>query len=66
MSKVGKITIYVEQAATTEVIRVRTTGSKGSVALNTISTDEGYVSHSPSPDAATFWTAVLNRALTQL
>jgi hypothetical protein len=66
VSKVGKITIEVTQAATTEVITVRTTGSKGTVSLNTISTNQGYASHSPSPDAHTFWTAVLTRALTQV
>lgn len=66
MAQIGKITIYVKQAATTETISVRTVGKKGQVLLNTVSTDAGYASHSPSPDAATFWTAVLNRALTQL
>jgi hypothetical protein len=66
VSSIGKITIMVEQTATAQVIAVRTTGKKGSVLLNTISNNAGYASHSPSPDAHTFWTDVLTKALTQV
>jgi hypothetical protein len=64
--RIAKITIFVDQSRTTETLSVRTTGSKGTVALNTISNDMTYASHSPSPDAVTFWTAVLTRALSQI
>lgn len=66
MAKVAKITIFVEQSMNQETIRVRTTGLIGTTQLNTISTDVQYPSRSPSPDAPTFFAAVLNRALTQL
>lgn len=66
MSRIGKITITVTQTATGQTVQVATTGKKGPVLLNTINNKVAYVSQSPSPDAHTFWTDVLNKALTQL
>lgn len=62
MAKVGKITIFVEQGRMGQTIRVRTTGQRGSVALNTITTDTPYPSQSPSDTASAFWHDVLTKA----
>jgi len=66
MAKIGKITIYVETQANSQIVRVRTTGKRGATNLNTISTDQGYLSQSPFDTAEHFWTDVLTKALTQL
>jgi hypothetical protein len=63
MAKIGKITVYVSQARNTQTISVRTTGARGTVALNTVVADVTAPSQSPSPDAPTFWEDVLNRAI---
>lgn len=65
MSSVGKITIMVDQTRMGEVIKVRTTGKRGTVLLNTVSNDTGYGSQTASPDAPTFWHGILTRASTQ-
>lgn len=66
MAKIGKITIYVETQQNAQIVRVRTVGKRGPTALNTISTDQGYLSQSPFDTAHNFWTDVLTKALTQL
>lgn len=59
---VGKITITVGQTTHGEHIAIRTTGKRGQVLLNTLKLDSDFNSQSPSPDAHTFWEAVLTRA----
>ena len=66
MSKAGKITITVTGSRNQETIQVSTVGSLGTVNLNTINNAVTYSSRSSAVDAHTYWTAILNRALTQL
>ena len=62
MARVAKITIFVEQSMTGQILRVRTTGQRGTVLLNTISTDTEYPSQSPADTAANFYHDVLTKA----
>lgn len=66
MSKVGKITIFVDQTRHQQNISVRTTGQRGAVPLNTISLEIPTASQSPSPDANTFWHAILSLVLADI
>ncbi len=66
MSKAGKITITVTAARNQETIQISTVGTLGAVSLNTINNRVTYPSRSPATDAVTYWTAVLERAITQL
>lgn len=62
MARIAKITIMVEQARIGQTLRVRTTGKRGTVLLNTITTDTNYPSQSPSDTAADFYHDVLAKA----
>lgn len=62
MARTAKITIFVDQTVTGQIIRVRTTGKRGAVLLNTISTDTSYTSQSPASTAADFYHDVLTKA----
>lgn len=62
MAKIGKITVYVSQARNTQTISVRTSGARGTVALNNITADVTAQSQSPTTTAITFWQDVLARA----
>jgi hypothetical protein len=64
MSKIGKITVYVEQGMHSQVIRVRTTGRAGAVSLNTVSLDTSYDFRTSAADAKLFWGAILALAET--
>lgn len=66
MSKAGKITVHVQHTRNGEVISVRTVGAVGSVPVNTISNAITYLSRSSAPDPVTYFTAILNRAISQL
>lgn len=66
MSKIGKLTVYVDQTRHGQNISVRTVGSRGAVALNTISLEIPTNSQSPSPDAETFWHAILSLVLPEI
>lgn len=60
----AKMTLYVSQTATGQTVSIRTTGKRGTVLLNTISTEVTTASQSPSPDASTFWKDVIAKAET--
>lgn len=62
MADVAKITIRVSQGRMGQTISVRTTGARGTIPLNTISTDTNYPSQSPSDTAANFYHDVLTKA----
>lgn len=62
MARIGKLTVFVEQGMTGQVIRVRTTGKRGTILLNTVSTDTTYPSQSPSDTAPNFWHDALTKA----
>jgi hypothetical protein len=62
VSKIGKITIFVSQARTSQQMSVRTTGARGKVPLNTVTVDVSSPSQSPSDTAEHFWQDVLTRA----
>ena len=66
MSNAGKITITVTGSRNQETIQISTTGRVGSVPVNTISNKVTYPSRSSAADPVTYWTAVLNRAISQL
>lgn len=66
MGDIGKITLSVSQTRTGQTIKIRTTGRRGSVLLNTISENVNYPSQSPSSDAVAFWTDVLAKASSAL
>jgi hypothetical protein len=59
MAKIGKITVYVEQGMNTQVLKVRTTGKVGAIPLNTVSADLSYPNKTSTPDAVSFWHAIL-------
>lgn len=59
MARVAKITVYVDQTYSTQVVRVRTVGKVGSTAVNTINLDQGYAYKTAAVDAKTFWESVL-------
>lgn len=63
MARGQKITIRVRQTRTGEQIHVGTTGKRGAVPLNGIVNYQTYNSQSPASDPIAFWTAVLNRVL---
>jgi len=63
VSRIAKMTIFVDQTRHQQNISVRTVGARGQVALNTISLEIPSISQSPSPDAATFWHAILSLVL---
>lgn len=62
MARVGKITIYVDQGTNSQTLSVRTTGAAGSVPLNTVSVDQGYVFKTSEATAKAFWTDILTLA----
>jgi len=64
VSKIGKITIFVDQTRNAESLSIRTTGVVGTVSLSMSPVDQQFVSRSPSPDAATFWKDILTKAAT--
>lgn len=64
MSKAGKLTVHVQHTRNGEVISVRTAGIVATVPVNAISNDLGYGSRSTAPDPVTYWTAILNRVMT--
>jgi len=66
MSAAGKISITVSHSRNQETITVNTTGRVGSVPVNTILSKVTYPSRSTAATPHDYWTAVLNRALTQL
>jgi hypothetical protein len=61
MSNIGKMTIFVTQTVTGQQIKVRTTGKRGAVLLNTVSEDLTFTSQSPSSTAPIFWADVLTK-----
>jgi hypothetical protein len=63
VSRIGKLTIFVDQTRHKQNISVRTVGARGPVALNTIKLEIPSDFQSPSPDAATFWHAILSLVL---
>lgn len=62
MADIAKITIRVSQGRMGQTISVRTTGARGTIPLNTITTDTNYPSQSPSDTAANFYHDVLTKA----
>lgn len=62
MARVGKITIFVEQGRIGQTLRVRTIGKRGTILLNTVTTDTNYPAQSPSDTASDFWHDVLTKA----
>lgn len=61
MAKIGEITLSVFQSRTGQQIKVRTTGKRGQLLLNTISEVANYPGQSPSDTAANFWHDVLTK-----
>lgn len=57
MAKIGKLTMYVEESRTGHILRVRTTGRKGALSLNTVTFDHVYDYVNPSPTAMVYWLA---------
>ncbi len=66
MSDAGKITVRVTHSRNQETIAVSTVGMVGSTQVNTIRNTTTYQSRTAAPDAVTYWTGILNRAITQL
>lgn len=62
MARIGKITVFVEQGRIGQTLRVRTTGKRGTIILNTVTTDTNYPAQSPSDTAPDFWHDVLTKA----
>jgi len=61
MAKIGKITCYVEESRNGHIVRVRTTGSKGSLLLNTVNLDETYTYVNPGTTANAYWKAIMDQ-----
>jgi len=59
MSRIAKMTIYVDQTRHQQNVSVRTTGTRGLVPLNTVDLEIPTDSQSPSPDGPTFWRAII-------
>jgi hypothetical protein len=66
MSKIGKITIFVEKSANTQTLRIRTVGSRGTVLLNDITVDNTTAHQSPTTTSVAFWTDVLTQSIALL
>lgn len=65
MARIGKMTIYVDTTTNGQVVRLRTTGQRGTTLLNTVNNDTGYNDQSPFSTASVFWHDVLTKAATQ-
>jgi hypothetical protein len=66
MSKIGNMTVRVQQSRSGQTVDVSTTGKRGSVPLNTITLHLVEPSQSPSVTASAFWTDVLTKVLAAL
>jgi hypothetical protein len=60
------MTIYVDQTRHGQNISVRTVGERGQVPLGTVDLEIPTNAQSPSPDANTFWHAVLTLVIGQV
>jgi hypothetical protein len=60
MARIGKLTLYVEEQRYGHIIRVRTTGKKGTMVLGGVTFDQQYNYVNPTVTAAGFWLAHVN------
>lgn len=57
MARIGKLTIFVEEQRYGHIIRVRTTGKKGTLVLGTVTFDQQYNYVNMAANAPAYWLA---------